>query len=946
MKSFFTILVILIPFLSSSQVTIDTAKGKKIYHSIKKLVQTNQIDSAESLIPGYLKIYRSHLISHEDSIQWGYSSGRIADLFRRNGFTKKALPYYEQAYPTAKIIYGEGAVNVGRICYNLGINYTTKGRTEDAIEFFEKTARIFEKELGEEHRYVGITYNALGNSYGDLYQNEKALAYYLKALSIYKKLKKTSNIGRTYTNIGALYKRKKNYKNAIHYFNEAVNVFNEFDKKGSNFDNYENEKSKTYSYLNIGQTYAIQERYDSAHHYYRLAQAFHENDNNYQPYLPDLADVYNSLARLFSMQNNVDSAQYYGEKSLNIYHKEFGKKHPKLVDGYITLGQAYEINHDLATATIFYQHALASSMSSFSNIKDIFKNPIPSSDSEFGSSFLLVALTNKANVFLERYKVNKDKKWLEGCLDICKTTIAFTNQMRASLSHEDQIVIGDEVFDIFEIGSKAAALLYSLTSSETHKEQVLFFSEKKKATTLSNILVQLEAKNLSGIPAALIKKERILASELTFYNTEIQKKIAENDKDTVATMAIYDSLFVYNQQYGELIDLFEKDYPEYYQLKHNQKVISSSQIQSNLDEGTAIVSYSLNDDQIIINTLTNSTFDITIKKVDTERLNLNKAIYNLHKLLQKKTLIQNHNKEKFIQNSFVLYQHLIEPIEALIKGQKRLIFIPEGMLHYVPFETLIASDKERSFQKMPYLIKDFEISYHHSVTLYSDFAQKDTYSNASSMLAVAPIFDDNVEPAFMVSRQYGALLWSEKEVDFIQDLYQTRGKEITVLKRELANEYDFKRLLSQASFQNIHLSSHGLANASNPNLSWIAFLENNLGNDSEDGLLYTSEVYNLELKTNLLVLSSCESGLGQLAKGEGMISTNRGFLYAGALNIVYSIWKVNDKYTYELMTGFYKSIFEGMSYSKALRQSKLDMINKSRIAAIPTNWSGFLLLGQ
>jgi CHAT domain-containing protein len=93
-------------------------------------------------------------------------------------------------------------------------------------------------------------------------------------------------------------------------------------------------------------------------------------------------------------------------------------------------------------------------------------------------------------------------------------------------------------------------------------------------------------------------------------------------------------------------------------------------------------------------------------------------------------------------------------------------------------------------------------------------------------------------------------------------------------------------------------------------------------------------------------LSSCESGLGQLAKGEGMISTNRGFLYAGALNIVYSIWKVNDKYTYELMTGFYKSIFEGMSYSKALRQSKLDMINKSRIAAIPTNWSGFLLLGQ
>lgn len=945
MKAFFTILVIIIPFFASSQVTIDTAKGKKIYFSIKKLVKTNQIDSAESLIPSYLKIYCSRLISHEDSVEWGYSFARIADTFRRNGFLKKALPFYEQAYPTAQIIYGENHVNVGKIYYNLGINYTAKGQTEDAIEFFEKTAEIFKKELGEEHLYIGIIYNALGNSYGDLYQNEKALVYYLKSVSVYKKLKKTSNIGRSYSNIGSLYKRKKDYKKAIYYFNEAVNVFNEFDDDGNNFDNYENEKSKIYSYFNIGQTYIIQEKYDSAYHYYRIVQAFHENDNNYQPYLPDLADVYNSLSELFIEQEKADSAQYYAEKALKIYHKEFGKKHPKLVNGYITLGLSYEKNGDLATATIFYQHALASSMSSFSNIQDVFKNPIPTS-AEFGSSFLLTALTNKARVFLKRYEIDKDKKWLEGCLDICKTTMAFTNQMRASLSHEDQIVIGGEVSEIFETGSKAAAKLYSLTNSETHKEQVLFFSEKKKATTLSNILVQLEAKNLSGIPASLIKKERILASELTFYNTEIQKTIAENNKDTIATIAFYDSLFVYNQQYEALIDLFEKEYPEYYQLKHNQKVISSSQIQSNLDEETAIVSYSLNDDQIIINTLTHSTFNITIKNVDTEHFNLNKAIYNLHKLLQKKTLVQNHNREKFIQNSFVLYQHLIEPIEALIKGKKRLIFIPEGMLHYVPFETLIASDQEINFQKMPYLIKDFEISYHHSVTLYNDFAQKKAYSNTSSMLAVAPIFDENVKPAFMASRQYGALLWSEKEVDFIQDLYQTNGKETTVLKRESANEYDFKRLLSQTSFQNIHLSSHGLANASNPNLSWVAFLENSFENSYEDGLLYTSEVYNLDLKTNLLVLSSCESGLGQLAKGEGMISTNRGFLYAGALNIIYSIWKVNDKYTYELMTGFYKNMFEGMSYSKALRQSKLDMINKNKISAIPTNWSGFLLLGQ
>ncbi|MGB0863352.1 MAG: CHAT domain-containing protein [Saprospiraceae bacterium] len=850
MKAFFTVLVMLLPLFGSSQITIDTAQGKKIYKSIKKLVNTNQIDSAENLIPNYLKIYKNDLITHKDSVQWGYSFGRIADSFRRNGFLKKALPYYEQAYLTAKIIYGDDHFNVGRICYNLGVNYTKKGRTQDAIKFFEKTARIFETTLGKEHRYMGFTYNALGNSYGDLYQDEKALSYYLKSLNIYKKLEKTNNTGRAYTNIGALYKRKKNYQKAIHYFNEAVNIFNEFDTtntKNTKFDAYDNEKSKTYSYFNIGEIYTIQEKYDSANYYFRLAQVFYEQNNSYQPYLPDLADVYNSLANLFITQEKIDSAQYYAYKALKIYHKEFGKKHPKLVNGYITLGRSHEVNNDLSTATIYYQHALVSSMSSFSDVRDIFANPTLGTGSELENQFLLPALTNKTRIFEARYEADKDKKWLEGCIDICNTTIDFSNQMRSSLPHEDQIVIGNEVSVVFEVGIKAAAKLYELTQLKKYKEQVLFFSEKKKAATLSNILIQLEAKTLSGIPSILIKKERLLASELTYYNTEIQKLVAESKNNIIITSALYDSLFFYNQEYDELIHLFEKNYPEYYQLKHNQKVTSSQQIQSSLDENTVLISYSLNDDQIIINTLSNSSFDVTIKNIDSENFNLNKAIFNLHRLLQKKTLIQNHNKEKFIQNSFNLYQHLIEPVKALIKGQKRLIFIPEGMLHYVPFEALIASDNERNFQKMPYLIKDFEVSYHHSVTLYSGFAQRERYNHNNSMLAVAPVFDKNEQPAFMASRQYGALIWSEKEVDFIEKLYKANQKNVTILKRKLANEGDFKALLQASSFQNIHLSSHGLANPSNPNLSWIAFLEKDkLSN--EDGLLYTSEVYNLQLK--------------------------------------------------------------------------------------------------
>jgi CHAT domain-containing protein len=111
------------------------------------------------------------------------------------------------------------------------------------------------------------------------------------------------------------------------------------------------------------------------------------------------------------------------------------------------------------------------------------------------------------------------------------------------------------------------------------------------------------------------------------------------------------------------------------------------------------------------------------------------------------------------------------------------------------------------------------------------------------------------------------------------------------------------------------------------------------------GTLYSNEIYNLDLKADLVVLSSCESGIGKLVKGEGMMALTRGFLYAGADNIITSLWKVYDKSTSILMKNFYKYVLEGESYSSALRKAKLEMISDPRTAS-PVNWSGFVLIGR
>jgi CHAT domain-containing protein len=94
-----------------------------------------------------------------------------------------------------------------------------------------------------------------------------------------------------------------------------------------------------------------------------------------------------------------------------------------------------------------------------------------------------------------------------------------------------------------------------------------------------------------------------------------------------------------------------------------------------------------------------------------------------------------------------------------------------------------------------------------------------------------------------------------------------------------------------------------------------------------------------------MVLSSCESGIGKLVKGEGMIALNRGFFYSGAKNIIFSLWKVEDKATCGLMIELYRNIFKDMSLSGALQKAKLTLI-QNRFTAFPKYWSGFILLGE
>jgi CHAT domain-containing protein len=147
-----------------------------------------------------------------------------------------------------------------------------------------------------------------------------------------------------------------------------------------------------------------------------------------------------------------------------------------------------------------------------------------------------------------------------------------------------------------------------------------------------------------------------------------------------------------------------------------------------------------------------------------------------------------------------------------------------------------------------------------------------------------------------------------------------------------------------AKYRYIYLATHSAVDHESPNLSAMVFSPRPDPWSTDDGMLYAGEVYNLHLDADLLVLSSCESGTGKVVKGEGVLAFTRGFQYAGARNIVYSLWKVRQADEFAMQV-FYDRVLDGRGISRALREAKLKMIS-DRATAFPLVWAGFVLLTE
>ena len=303
----------------------------------------------------------------------------------------------------------------------------------------------------------------------------------------------------------------------------------------------------------------------------------------------------------------------------------------------------------------------------------------------------------------------------------------------------------------------------------------------------------------------------------------------------------------------------------------------------------------------------------------------------------------NEDTKQYCVSSHKLYNLLLAPFEQNL-NEKHLTIIPDGKLNYISFDGLLKTLPDTTqairFNKLNYLIKNVNINYANSVNIFlQNKASKPKLRNHT--LAFAPEYNSEEFKMTGASYKLAPLPGVQKEVDEIAKSVNT-----TIFRSKEATEQNFRK--ASGNFDILHLAMHAYINDSLPAYSRLAFSQSlDSTTLNNDGWLNTADIYNLDLNASMTVLSACNTGVGKLQKGEGLMSLARGFLYAGCPSVVMSLWEVEDAAGTKIMTSFYKYLKAGKTKDEALRLAKLKYLEESNSRlAHPHYWMSFKCIGD
>lgn len=390
------------------------------------------------------------------------------------------------------------------------------------------------------------------------------------------------------------------------------------------------------------------------------------------------------------------------------------------------------------------------------------------------------------------------------------------------------------------------------------------------------------------------------------------------------------------------------EFMEKRKIGHTAISLSVEELQSRLlDSKTALLEYFLGESVSYLILTTKSTFQIY--KLP-RRSDISNSLSGYLYYCEQPQL--NHSLGERAASR--LFKELLSPAIADLPGSvEHLIIVPDGILFRLPFETLIIENESVGIKR--YLIENYSVSYAPSATALKVILDRPRpgnypkdllaigspeYPKSMSIASVPNSPSEILQQSFMESGiLISPLPYSREEVREIAALFRPDKRNIylgnAARKRILKN-------VDPDGYRIIHIACHAVSDDTDSYRSAIVF--SLTGADGEDGFLQLREMYDLQLKSDLIVLSACQTGKGQIITNEGMLGLPRVFFYAGAFTVVSSLWNVEDKATAQFMKSFYRSLLGGQSKAQALRSAKVEFI-KSKYSH-PFYWSAFVLTGD
>ncbi|MGD2245083.1 MAG: CHAT domain-containing protein [Candidatus Aminicenantes bacterium] len=834
--------------------------------------------------------------------------------------------------------------------YTEGLKYRSLGQNEEAVRSFRGAIQLAEECDSIEFEIKCC--RQLGLTYWNLSRLEDFYVYNFRALELSRRLHHKSEEGKCLINIGLYYQKMENYSQALIHYRDALNIARSMESK----------TDEAACLNNIGILYRRIGNFTRSLDCLKRALSLDVELGNRVFISQDMNNI-GSTFRQESVSTGdgelmQDALDFYLE-SLKIARASGDRKTE--IEVLNNIGMAYTDLEDYDSALKYFQRGVSRTEGFpysearcmiLNNTARLYLDMGVTREAEklYKQAIDLGLLVDRSYILWEAYyglgQCQEIKNEVNLALESYTRSLTYIDRIRTQISL-DAFKAGF-VRDKIEVYESLISLLYRsgqrLTSTSL-TEKIFRIIERAKARAFLESLGKSRVDVFKQLSPELERKEKEINSKISLYVNELSEPNLTSDQ----RKTLHNRLEEAEEEYILLLSRIRSVRPDVFDLFSSEPVQLDRIQRDLLDSETAVVEYFLGDEKSYGLVITNSFAEIFTLP---SRGRMKESLRAYLKILSDPPL-----RRKFRGGpaAFRLYECLFSPVAKVLPGSvKNLLIVPDGLLYYLPFETL-KLPAGRGFKEGDFLIQRYQISYAPSCSsLLFLLENTRTEPIPISLLAVgcsAPVKKESNmsgrdRPALLEGDLYpvqgyeiAPLPYSSKEARNVAKFFPKAHRSVLLGKE--ANEEALKKLPLE-EYRVIHFACHGVLDERLPFRSALVLSRGK--NTKEDGFLQVREIYSMRMNAEMIVLSACQTGKGKLERGEGTLGLPRIFFYTGARSVLTSLWRINDKSTAKFMNRLYDYMFQGYSKAEALRLAKLRMI-QSRFSH-PYYWAAYVLNGD